>query len=111
VERAGLLKTIPGFHPAGALCATKFAPDKFVKPTAPWPQFRAGAFHYRYVNRLSAAGKRTWQHPPKIHFESSPIKLEKRLLIEEQGTRWFWWEAVAPVSMPWFYFADQKFES
>ena len=32
-ERVGLLKTIPGFHPAGALHATKFVPDKFVKPT------------------------------------------------------------------------------
>ena len=31
-ERVGLLKTIPGFHPAGALRATKFVPDKFVKP-------------------------------------------------------------------------------
>ena len=32
-EREGLLKTIPGFHPAGALRATKFVPDKFVKPS------------------------------------------------------------------------------
>ena len=32
-ERVGLLKTIPGFHPAGALHATKFVPDKFVEPT------------------------------------------------------------------------------
>ena len=33
-ERVGLLKTIPGFHPAGALRATKFIPDKFVKPAS-----------------------------------------------------------------------------
>ncbi len=32
-EKEGLLKTIPGFHPAGALRATKFVPDKFVKPS------------------------------------------------------------------------------
>ena len=29
--REGLLKTIPGFHPAGALRATKFAPGEFVE--------------------------------------------------------------------------------
>jgi len=28
----GLSETIPGFGPAGALRATKFAPDEFVEP-------------------------------------------------------------------------------
>jgi hypothetical protein len=32
-ERVGLLETVPGFHPAGALRATKIVPDNFVKPT------------------------------------------------------------------------------
>jgi hypothetical protein len=26
------MKTIPGFHPSGALRASKFVPDKFVEP-------------------------------------------------------------------------------
>ena len=33
-EREGLLKTVPGFHPAGALRATKFVPDKLVEPSS-----------------------------------------------------------------------------
>ena len=32
-ERVGLSETIPGFGPAGALRATKFAPGEFVEPT------------------------------------------------------------------------------
>jgi len=27
------VKNVPGFHPAGALRATKFVPDKFVEPS------------------------------------------------------------------------------
>jgi hypothetical protein len=29
------LKTIPGFHPAGALCATNFVPDEIVNSHHP----------------------------------------------------------------------------
>jgi hypothetical protein len=38
LKREGLLKTVPGFHPAGALRATKFFPDKFVKPSSDAPR-------------------------------------------------------------------------
>ena len=38
-NKKGLLKTVPGFHPAGALRATKFVPDKFVKPTVAMRQW------------------------------------------------------------------------
>ncbi len=40
-EREGLLKTILGFHPAGARGATKFVPDKFVKPSYDVPRLES----------------------------------------------------------------------
>jgi len=46
--REGLLKTVPGFHPAGALRATKFVPDKFVEPSSDALR-REGSFPINYV--------------------------------------------------------------
>ena len=68
VIRVGLLKTIPGFHPAGALRATKFVPDKFVKPTVAMRQ-RLRSPLLCQINSPAEAGlfiwRRGWDSNPR----------------------------------------------
>jgi len=56
----GLLKTVPGFHPAGALRATKFVPDKFVKPTVAMRQWLRSP-PLRQIKNPAEAGLFIWR--------------------------------------------------
>ena len=81
-ERVGLLKTIPGFYAAGALHATKFVPDKFVKPTVAMLQ-RLRSPLLRQIKNPAEAGhviwRRGWDSNPRTAcavngFRDRPIR-------------------------------------
>jgi len=78
----GLLKTVPGFHPAGALRATKFVPDKFVKPTVAMRQWLRSP-HHRQIKNPAEAGLFIWRRG----WDSNPRRATNPCWFSSQSSR------------------------
>jgi hypothetical protein len=60
----GLLKTVHGFYPSGALCATNFVPDKIVSPVTVPSYFIFHMSTFNSFHELSSSARGTLFEKP-----------------------------------------------